>query len=169
MLPPFDSADTLERLTRLTEALQPAEIWALGDSFHDSAGPERLSPGAVAQIARLAALCRFVWISGNHDDAATMPGERVEAAEVDGVMLRHEADPTERRPEISGHFHPKLRLRGRLSRPCFAASPHRLILPAFGALTGGLDAGDAAIRQRLGDGAAALVATRERLLRFPLD
>ena len=51
--------------------------------------------------------------------------------------------PTDSRPEISGHFHPKLRLtlRGRnVSRRCFVASPSKLILPAYGSLTGGLDA-----------------------------
>ena len=62
---------------------------------------------------------------------------------MDGLLLRHEADPAETRPELSGHFHPKLRIhhRGRLvSRRCFVATERKLILPAFGALTGGLDA-----------------------------
>ena len=47
------------------------------------------------------------------------------------------------RPEMSGHFHPKLRLsmKGRsVSRRCFVASATKLILPAYGAFTGGLDA-----------------------------
>ena len=169
MLPPFDSDDTLDRLSRLAEQWQPAEIWALGDSFHDRRGPECLSDDTRAAIARLAARRRFVWITGNHDEAAAMPGERIAEAELDGIMLRHEADPAERRPEISGHFHPKLRLRGRRARPCFAASPGRLILPAFGALTGGLDVRDAAVRRALGGPAVAFVATGERLLQFPLD
>ncbi len=168
MLPPFDSDDTLERLSRLAATWQPAEIWALGDSFHDDHGPGRLSDAAMAMIARLAEGRRFVWITGNHDDAAAMPGERIAMAMVDGIVLRHEADPAETRPEISGHFHPKLRLRGRPARPCFAVSPGRLILPAFGALTGGMDVADPVVRGRLGHDAAALVPTRERLLRFPV-
>ena len=98
-------------------------------------------------------------------------GRAVEA-EVDGVWLRHEADPADPRPEISGHFHPKLRLslRGRhVSRRCFVGSATKLILPALGALTGGLDAGHGEIRRAVGPGAAALVPVADRLLRFPLS
>ena len=69
-------------------------------------------------------------------------GAVVEEAVVDGLVLRHEADPREPRPELSGHFHPKLRVRVRgrqVSRRCFVATATKLILPAFGALTGGLE------------------------------
>jgi metallophosphoesterase superfamily enzyme len=90
---------------------------------------------------------------------------------VDGLLLRHEANPRDPRPELSGHFHPRLRiaLRGRhVSRRCFVASGTKLILPAFGALTGGLDAGDPAIGRAVGGRAEALVPVAGRLLRFPL-
>ena len=90
---------------------------------------------------------------------------------VDGIVLRHEADPADRRPELSGHFHPKLRVsrRGRMvSRRCFVATRRKLILPAFGALTGGLDAGHPEIARALGAPAEALVPLTDRLLRFPL-
>jgi metallophosphoesterase superfamily enzyme len=95
----------------------------------------------------------------------------MEEAEIDGLILRHEADPHELRPELSGHFHPKLRLtlRGRhVSRRCFIASGTKLILPAFGALTGGLDADHPAITRAVGAQAQALVPLSDRLLRFPI-
>jgi hypothetical protein len=79
--------------------------------------------------------------------------------------------PGESRPEISGHFHPKFRvhLRGRLvSRRCFVVSPSKIIMPAFGSLTGGLDAHHPEIMRSVGSGAAALVPVSDRLLRFPL-
>jgi uncharacterized protein len=91
--------------------------------------------------------------------------------EVGGVVLRHEAMPAEPRPEISGHFHPKLRVsvRGRhVARRCFIASPTKLILPAFGALTGGLDADHPEIARHVGGPAMALVPVADRMLRFPL-
>jgi metallophosphoesterase superfamily enzyme len=72
---------------------------------------------------------------------------------------------------MSGHYHPKLRvhLRGRLvSRRCFVVSPSKLIFPAFGALTGGLDAHHPEILRSVGNNAAALVPVSDRLLRFPL-
>ena len=88
-----------------------------------------------------------------------------------GIILRHEAQPDEQRPEISGHFHPKLRvhLRGRrVSRRCFIASSRKLILPAFGSLTGGLDAHHPEIVRTVGTQASALVPVADRMLRFPL-
>lgn len=172
MLPPYDSAATLMRLESLVDATDAQEIWALGDSFHDAAGPDRLSVAATGTLARLSRTRRLVWIAGNHDAAANLPGERVEEADLDGLILRHEAEPGEARPEISGHFHPKLRVATAsrsVSRPCLVVSGSRIILPAFGALTGGLDVQSPAIMALFPDGGEALVPTRSRLLRFPLS
>ncbi|HEY6917305.1 MAG TPA: phosphoesterase, partial [Allosphingosinicella sp.] len=113
------------------------------------------------------------WILGNHDPgfADHCGGTIVEEAEVDGLVLRHEADPRETRPELSGHFHPKLRVtsRGRrVSRRCFVATDRKIILPAFGALTGGLDAAHPEIVKAVGGPAEALVPVSDRLLRFPI-
>ncbi|HEY0624450.1 ligase-associated DNA damage response endonuclease PdeM [Sphingomonas sp.] len=173
MLPPYDSIATLAALAALVERTQAIELWCLGDSFHDSAGCERLPDAARAALTALTGALRWVWITGNHDAALAdhCGGEIVEEAEVDGLLLRHEADPGELRPELSGHFHPKLRvrLRGRqVARRCFVASPAKLILPAFGALTGGLDAHHPEIVRAVGRGAQALVALEDRLLRFPI-
>ena len=96
-------------------------------------------------------------------------GVVVDEALVDGLVLRHEAAPGEARPELSGHFHPKLRLRVRgrqVSRRCFIATPSKLILPAFGSLTGGLDAAHPEIVRAVGPGAEALIPVEDRLLRF---
>jgi DNA ligase-associated metallophosphoesterase len=173
MLPPYDSIATLADLTAIAAATDAAEIWCLGDSFHDSAGCDRLPAEARALLTALTARTRWTWITGNHDPgiADHCGGEIVEEAEVDGLLLRHEADPGETRPELSGHFHPKLRihLRGRLvSRRCFVATERKLILPAFGALTGGLDAHHPEIVRAVGQGAQALVPVQDRLLRFPI-
>ena len=173
MLPPYDSIATLADLTAIAAATDAAEIWCLGDSFHDSAGCDRLPAEARTLLTALTACTRWTWITGNHDPgiADHCGGEIVEEAEVDGLLLRHEADPGEIRPELSGHFHPKLRihLRGRLvSRRCFVATDRKLILPAFGALTGGLDAHHPEIVRAVGGGAEALVPVQDRLLRFPI-
>lgn len=173
MLPPYDSIATLADLTALVAATGTEEIWCLGDSFHDRAGCERLPKQARDSLRALTGGTRWTWITGNHDAGFVdhCGGEIVEEAQVDGLVLRHEADPADPRPELSGHFHPKLRLthRGRrIARRCFVASPTKLILPAFGALTGGLDAGDPAIVRAAGRPAQALVPVADRLLRFPL-
>lgn len=173
MLPPYDSLATLSDLETLAIAMEASELWCLGDSFHDSNGISRLPDAARAVLDRLVERARFHWITGNHDRdlGAAGGGTCLEEAEVDGLLLRHEAVAGETRPELSGHFHPKfaVALRGRrVSRRCFIAGSRKLILPAFGALTGGLDATHAAIRQLAGPQAEALVPLGDRLLRFPL-
>ena len=163
-LPPYDSHDTLDRLARLTAETGALAIWCLGDSFHDRAAADRIAPAVAEQLFRQTASVRLTWIAGNHDglSGGAWGGRVAEEMDVDGILFRHQCDPRETRPEISGHFHPKLRLnlRGRsVSRPCFAGDERRLILPAFGSLTGGLNVGDAAIAANFaGDYRAMLVA-----------
>lgn len=172
-LPPHDSRATLDMIEMLVERTGARAVWSLGDSFHDADGAARLDPATRARLAALTGRLDWVWITGNHDVgmAETPGGQRCADMQVDGVWLRHEADPADPRPEISGHFHPKFRLsvRGRhVSRRCFVGSRTKLILPALGALTGGLDAGHGEIRRVMGAGAAALVPVAGRLLRFPI-
>lgn len=171
-LPPYDSRATVARLAALADAVDAAAIFLLGDSFHDPAGVHRLCDAARAGLERIAARRRLVWVAGNHDGLAggAVAGECVDEVECDGIVLRHHSDPADPRPEISGHFHPKARVvvRGRaVVRRCFVTGPNRLILPAFGALAGGLWAEDPAIRSVIGAPAAATIATQRRLIHIP--
>lgn len=173
MLPPYDSIATLADLTALVAATGAIETWCLGDSFHDSAGCDRLPPRARGLLLALTAGTRWTWITGNHDPDIVdrCGGEVVAEAIVDGLVLRHEAEPAERRHEMSGHFHPKLRVRVRgkqVARRCFVGTATKLILPAFGSLTGGLDVDHPEIVRAVGIGAEALVPVEQRMLRFPI-
>ena len=173
MLPPYDTMATLADLTALVAATGAAELWCLGDSFHDAEGCRRLPATARATLTGLTAAVRWTWITGNHDPliADRCGGDVVDEAVVDGLVLRHEADPADARPELSGHFHPKLRLtvRGKhVARRCFVATDRKLILPAFGALTGGLDPTHPAILKAVGGAAEALIPVDDRMLRFRL-
>ncbi|MET0268910.1 MAG: ligase-associated DNA damage response endonuclease PdeM [Sphingomonas sp.] len=173
MLPPYDSQATLGEVTALVTATDAREVWCLGDSFHDAAGCERLPAEAQAMLRALTGGLRWMWITGNHDAGLIdhCGGEIVEEAVVDGLVLRHAAEAGEARPELSGHYHPKLRVRVRgrqVARRCFVASATKLILPAFGALTGGLDVDHPEIVRAVGRGAQALVPVADRLLRFPV-
>ncbi len=173
LLPPYDSLATLQALEAEIERTGAARLYCLGDSFHDRFGCERL-PGRCSRIAAgLTSRIDWVWIVGNHDAGFVdhCGGRIEEECEVAGIILRHEADADDPRPEMSGHFHPKLRLslKGRnVSRRCFVASATKLILPAYGAFTGGLDAGHPEIVRKVGPGASALVPVTDRLLRFPI-
>jgi DNA ligase-associated metallophosphoesterase len=172
-LPPYDSHATLTELSSEVGRSGATRLYCLGDSFHDAFGCDRLPANARELLTGLTSRLDWTWIVGNHDPGfADHCGGRIEEeVELGGVILRHEAMPAETRPEISGHFHPKLRLslKGRrVSRRCFVRSATKLIMPAFGSLTGGLDAHHPEILRSVGGDAAALVPVSDRLLRFPL-
>ena len=172
MLPPFDSIATLRRLAADAQAMEAAAIIALGDSFHDPAGPGRLPPAARSLLAALAAAHPVTWITGNHDPALPAGlGASMAGLQLDGLRLCHAPDPGDPAPQVAGHFHPKLLVetRGRrISRRCFVRGPARLLLPAYGALAGGLDARDPAIRAAVGWPATAHVPLSQGALSVAL-
>lgn len=150
LLPPYDTVATLIELKRAIERLQPRRVICLGDSFHDRHAAASLPRESRATLLRLAKGRRWIWIAGNHDPdpPADCGGELAEEIVVGGLVFRHEArDPRSIHPshaagEVSGHFHPKasVRLRGRrITRRCFVEDGRRLVMPSFGAYTGGLD------------------------------
>jgi DNA ligase-associated metallophosphoesterase len=171
LVPPWDTRLTLDRLALLLHRYQPTTVLALGDSFHDSAGAARLMPADAARLAAMAAAHGFVWLMGNHDPTPPdgVPGTTAEWWEEDGLIFRHEAGGNG--PEICGHHHPKASVATRattITRPCFVAGPNRLMLPAFGAFTGGLDIRHPAIARLFPHGCRAFLLGRDRLFGFAL-
>ncbi len=172
LLPPFDTRETLDLLASFIRRYGPKTIVALGDSFHDPRGSNRLSEPDRARLAAMAGACRFVWVLGNHDNTppVDLPGKATEAFELGKLTFRHQAQPGRVTGEISGHFHPKatVAVRGTsISRACFVADGYRLMLPALGAFTGGLDIGDVAIAELFPRGGRAFLLGRERVYAFP--
>ncbi len=153
LLPPYDSAATLARLARLVAQYAPRCVVALGDSFHDGGGPARLA-GDDRDILRSLQHGRdWVWITGNHDPepASGIGGSFHETLTVGALTFRHL--PAGTPAEICGHLHPVARVRNRgcaISRRCFAADSQRMVMPAFGAFTGGLNVRDAAFADLFG-------------------
>ena len=184
MLPPYDSRETLERVALAIRETGARRVYTLGDNFHDGHGPSRLEGHAAGTLDALTRAVDWVWITGNHDqggDAGTdsrLGGTTLEELAVGAMVLRHQALTGEKRAEISGHFHPRVQLRIRdraIRRPCAVIGTGgdgagRMILPAFGALTGGMDAADPAIRSAMQPVRQidALVPARDRLVRLPL-
>jgi uncharacterized protein len=149
MLPPYDTAETLRRLGAEVAALAPRVVVFLGDSFHDREGRGRLAPANAAKLCALGASRTLVWVTGNHDPIGPrgLPGETVATLSLGALRLVHE--PTQGDPlgEVAGHLHPCARVRARgasVRRRCFATDGRRVVLPAFGALAGGLNIRDAA-------------------------
>jgi len=162
MLPPYDSRATLAKLEAEIAELNPATVVLLGDSFHDSRSIGRMAADDRSRLDRLAEGRDWVWLEGNHDREALaqtlaqadaeavshLPGRVVGDMDVGALFLTHEPIPEARAGEVAGHLHPCARVVAHarmVRRPCFVTDGRRLILPAFGAFTGGLNVLDAAI------------------------
>lgn len=167
LLPPYETAATLARLDADIAATDPARVICLGDSFDDSRSEGELAEDHRMWIARMMAGRDWVWIAGNHDPGPlTLGGTHLTMWRQDGLAFRHIADPIETGPEVSAHFHPKARLAG-VARACFVTDGSRLILPAYGAYTGGMPADGPAISGLMGPGARAIL-TGPRAIALPL-
>ena len=149
LIPPYDSAATLNTLGRLIASYRPRRVIALGDSFHDGDGPARLDDSSVALLCDLMRGRDWIWLAGNHDAdaAAAFGGAIAEEIAIGPLSFRHEPQTGPAPGEVAGHLHPAARMRfnGRsVRRRCFASDGERLIVPAFGAYTGGLNVRDRA-------------------------
>ena len=71
-----------------------------------------------------------------------------------GLQLRHEPSAVgSTSHEIAAHLHPAARLATHgtaIRRPCFVSNGRRLVLPAFGTYTGGLNVLDVAFEPLFG-------------------
>jgi DNA ligase-associated metallophosphoesterase len=173
LLPPWDTHATLDRLTLLLRRWSPATVVALGDSFHDASGSARLPATEQSRLNAMTGAHRFIWVQGNHDPTppAGLGGEWVEAFAAGPMVVRHQAISVAEPAEIVGHHHPKATVQARsgsVSRPCFVFDGKRLMMPAFGAYTGGLDVLDPAINRLFPRGGRVFLLGRDRLFSFEI-
>jgi len=166
LLPPYETRATLARLDADLDATRARRVICLGDSFDDAAATGALAEDDRLWLSRLMAGRDWTWVTGNHDPGPlNLAGSHRTELQVQGIGLRHIASPET--PEISGHYHPKARLAGR-ARPCFLIDASRVILPAYGAYTGGLWCDDPALAALMHPGAlAVLTGTRTLVIPMP--
>ena len=166
-LPPYDTRETLAALTDAVGRFDPATVIALGDSFHDVGGPDRLGHDERTALRAVQDGRRWIWVTGNHDRTlpADIGGEVVPEMALGPLVLRHE--PGEGADhEIAGHLHPvgKVVMRGRgVRRRCFVTDGSRCVMPAFGAYAGGLNVCDAAFKPLFPKGFTAHLIGTERI------
>jgi len=169
LLPPYDSAETLIRLTDLIFRYSPRVVVALGDNFHDRRGPSRLSDADRSGLAGLQRGRDWIWINGNHDPEPSdgIGGIFADVFALGQLTFRHIPAAKAAEGEVAGHLHPVARVatRGRVvSRRCFASDGIRLVMPAFGAYAGGLNVRHAAFADVFGTRSfAAHVLGQERV------
>jgi len=171
-LPPYDTAHTLLRMTRAIARHKPARVIALGDSFHDPGAADRLGAQQRDQLQSLGRTTHFTWISGNHDPQPPLwlGGDVAETLRLGGLVFRHEPLALFEPGEVAGHLHPCASVAkwGRsVRRRCFVSDGLRLILPSFGAYTGGLDVGDVAIASLFANAFHAYMLGSARVYAIP--
>jgi DNA ligase-associated metallophosphoesterase len=166
LLPPYETQATLEKLDRDLEHTRAETVICLGDSFDDLAALDGIEESSRLWLTRLMAGTSWTWITGNHDPGPIdLGGTHRAELKLQPFTFRHIAEPQET-GEISGHYHPKARLAGQ-SRPCFLADAQRLILPAYGAYTGGLRCEDPVLATLMAKDALAIL-TGPRALCIPM-
>jgi len=175
-LPGFDTDASLAKLSAAIERNKAREVIFLGDSFHTNRQAFQLPEIYQKQLRKLAKDRAFIWITGNHDSELPdfLPGRVLPNTTAAGLYFTHQigADEAKISGLICGHYHPKARLSlqlRRLSGRCFIQDESRMILPAFGVFTGGLNILDPAIQNLLGKPQQAHFCHAGRIYTFPVD
>lgn len=160
-LPPYETTETLTRFASDLDATKARRVICLGDSFDAPVLQSTLPEADLRTLTTLQAGIDWTWIEGNHDPGPVqLGGTHRHSLSIGALHFRHIAEPTATPGEVTGHYHPKatLSLRGRaLTRPCFLFDDARLILPAYGAFTGGLYCHDPALTRLMAPGAQAIL------------
>ena len=171
LLPPYESFDSLFRLQADLAATRPSTVICLGDSFDDDAAALDVSRLHGERLSEMQGNCRWIWVCGNHDaEPDVASGEVVKEVAIGGLMFRHVAT-ADGIGEVSGHYHPKIRISAkgrRISRACFLIDRDRILLPAYGTYTGGLDCREPPLSSLMhSDAVAVIVGKSARMVPLP--
>lgn len=169
LIPPYGDAETLARLSRALAETGAARVFVLGDAFDDTQA--RLATQDADRLMQMLGRHEWHWIAGNHDPVlpARWGGARtafLRDLALGPLVLRHVA-MAGAGPDVSGHYHPAVRLAG-ARRPAFMIGAQHLILPAFGAYTGGLDGADPVLAALVPQGRAVLTGPQAVVVPWPL-
>lgn len=146
--------EDLARLDALIARTGAERLVVLGDVVHARPQPDERWPGSVAAWRARHSGLGWLAVAGNHDAGFVPPAAWQIDWHTDYVLeppfvFAHEPSHHPAGLVLAGHWHPVARLRdGRdsLRLPVFAVGTDRLVLPAFGGLTGGAPLEDAALR-----------------------
>lgn len=171
-MPEYDTSVTLTALKAAIDRDQPEMILFLGDSFHQAHLAETLPQAYRDQIEAICSGREAVWLIGNHDPSLPdfLPGRTADEFRTTSLTFRHIAEPKEKGGEVSGHYHPKARIKTKargVTGKCFIHDGRRLIMPAFGAYTGGLSVKHPQIARLYGERAEILFCHGCHIYRYP--
>ena len=138
-----ENLQALDELVLLTGARQ---VLFLGDFLHARAAHAASTQAAILAWRRRRCELVLTLVRGNHDRHAGDPAAQLgidlvdEPYTVGPFSFCHHPDIDAPGYVLAGHVHPVYVLATRfdaLRLPCFIAGPRRMILPSFGAFTGG--------------------------------
>tara|TARA_B100000989_G_scaffold99637_1_gene72692 strand:- start:3281 stop:3943 length:663 start_codon:yes stop_codon:yes gene_type:complete len=169
-LPPYESLLTLDRLYKILKKSDIKRLILLGDTFHDNYGYLRLSRESRKKFEYIISKYDTTFILGNHDRNIQIPMvKKVLNLKINEINFCHELSSSNFY-EISGHYHPKVvfkKFNNRISSKCFVISKSKIILPAFGEFTGGLDVNDKAFKSLIKEDCDYFLLHPKKLYHLP--
>ncbi len=145
-VPRGTTTQNLDALDELMALHDTAQVMFLGDFLHARAAHAPATLAAMLAWRHTHRELRLLLVRGNHDrhagdPAATLGIEMAdEPYQVGPFAFCHHPDIAADGYVLAGHVHPVYLLSSRLDSlrlPCFLAGQTRMILPSFGAFTGG--------------------------------
>jgi DNA ligase-associated metallophosphoesterase len=145
-VPRGTTSENLHALDELIELTNAKHILFLGDFLHARAAHAASTQAAMLSWRRKNCELVLTLVRGNHDKHAGDPAGQLgidlvdEPWTVGPYSFCHHPDIAAPGYVLAGHVHPVYVLATRsdaLRLPCFIAGPQRMILPSFGAFTGG--------------------------------
>lgn len=132
----------LDRLSQLITHFRPEKFIVVGDLLH--AGDNSDVDQFCAWKEQYPEVC-FYLVEGNHDRISRSLEQKLclefkqNSLDLDDFTFLHDFKKGHPKFQITGHIHPGIVLNSRVRRfrlPCFALTPHQLLLPAFSEFTG---------------------------------
>jgi len=145
-VPRGTTSENLHALDELVELTGARHVLFLGDFLHARAAHAASTQAAMLAWRRRRCELVLTLVRGNHDRHAGDPAAQLgidlvdEPYTVGPFSFCHHPDIDAPGYVLAGHVHPVYVLATRfdaLRLPCFIAGPRRMILPSFGAFTGG--------------------------------
>lgn len=147
-VPKGSDDDDRARLTELIQASQAQRLIVVGDFLHAPLTPDSAEARDLDAWARALAPVRITVVAGNHDRGTGRPSALIEwhEQELRDPPFRFVHDAAASKDlglpfTLSGHVHPVMRFhvssKQRLRVPVFWHCANGLVLPSFGAFTGG--------------------------------
>src|SRR5262245_19464540 len=156
---PSHARRTLLKLAEMIDRYEPATVVVVGDRA--DSGAAGMSADELEILLILQEDRAWIWLGGQPDSylARQLGARTVPQLTLSGLALRSRPSPGWATHEIGAHLKPAARLSMygyNLRRACFVGNGKRLVMPAFGASSGGLNVLDDAFRPLFAGGGMAV-------------